>query len=166
MKIMKKILMMAAILICGLVMAGCSSSSDDDTTTNEMHAKIANTRWQMTEVLNQNNEWVDPAFYTGVDIRELSFGSDNKYFMRICKSADMQNVTLINGYYDVGRDAINMTDDCYQGIAYNLKITNLSGNTLEGLFTDWGVEQQAYASNGTTSNNVRHYTIRLKRIEK
>ena len=157
----------ALLAVAAIVFTACSSSgSDDDTTTDELHAKIANTRWQLAEVMNQNNEWVDPAFYSGVDIRELSFGYDNKYFMRICKSADRQNVTLINGYYDVERDAINMTDDCYQGIAYNLKITNLSGNTLEGQFTDWGVELQAYATSGTTSNNVSHYTIRLKRIEK
>ena len=166
---MKKssIRMLAAILTCGLMMAACGVevSNSGGTSTDEMHAKIANTRWQMTEVLNQNNEWVAPDFYTGVDIRELSFGYDKKYFMRICKSADRQNVTLINGYYDIDRDAISMTDDNYQGIAYNLKITSLSGNTLEGQFTDWGVEQQSY-SGGATTHDVRHYTIRLKRIEK
>ena len=169
---MKRILwMLADILSCGLMLTACDVefSGGDDSTADEYRAKIANTRWQMTEIMNQNNEWVNPSFYTGVDIPELSFGLNSKYFMRICKSLDRQNVTLINGTYDFGRDAINMTDDCYQGIAYSLKISSLSGNTLEGLFTDWGIEQQANnAETGTVSstNNVRHYTIRLKRTDK
>lgn len=69
----------ALLAVAAIVFTACSSSgSDDDTTTDELHAKIANTRWQLAEVLNHNNEWVAPSFYTGVDIRELSFGYDNK----------------------------------------------------------------------------------------
>lgn len=167
---MKKIVwMLAAILFSGLMLTACNTSSGtDETTPDEFQAKIANTRWELAEILNQNNEWVAPSFYAGVDIRELSFALDNKYFMRICKSADRQDVTLINGKYDIERDVINMTDDCYQGIAYALKVTTLNGNTLEGQFTDWGIEGQTYAADGTinSSYDVRHYTVRLKRTDK
>ena len=56
---MKKsfIRMLAAILTCGLMMAACGVevSNSGGNSTDEMHAKIANARWQMTEVLNQNN---------------------------------------------------------------------------------------------------------------
>ncbi len=164
----KPLWMYAVILSCSLVLTACDFevSNSSETSTDEYRAKIANTRWQLAEAMNHNNEWVAPDFYAGVDIPELSFGLDNKYFMRICKSANRQNVTLINGTYDIDRDVINMTDDCYQGIAYSFKISALSGSTLEGQFTDWGQEQQASDAGGTTTTyEVRHYTLRLKRTE-
>lgn len=43
-------------------------SNDVNGSPEEYHAKIANTHWQLAEVMNQNNEWVSPEFYAGFDI--------------------------------------------------------------------------------------------------
>ena len=130
------------------------SSGGDDGNPEEYQAQVANSRWQLAEVMNQNNEWVKPEFYPGLDIPLLSYSYDNSYFMRICKSADRTDVSLINGTYSVDRNfSITMTDCNYQGISYTLKVTSLNGNTLEGEFILWRQEQ-------------RRYTIRMKRTEK
>lgn len=159
--------MLPAVLICSLLLMACGMEIDnsDETTADEYRAKIVNSRWQLSEILDQNNQWLVPADYNGLDIPELAFRLNNTYFMRICKSIDRQKVTYINGKYDISSDGINMTVDNYQGIAYSIKITSLSGNTLEGLFTDWGQEKQTTSTDGSTTSlyDAKHYTIRLKR---
>ena len=151
-------LWMIATMTAALTLTSCSdmefSSGGDDGNPEEYQAQVANSRWQLAEVMNQNNEWVKPEFYPGLDIPLLSFSYDNSYFMRICKSADRTEVSLINGTYSVDRYfSITMTDCNYQGISYTLKVTSLNGNTLEGEFILWRQEQ-------------RRYTIRMKRTEK
>ena len=155
---MKKIYLLAAyvILCTAMMLTSCDMefSSGDDGNTEEYEAQVANTRWQLAEVMNQNNEWIQPEFYPGLDIPLLSFSYDNSYLMRICKSADRTDVSLINGTYSVDRYfSITMTDCNYQGISYTLKVTSLNGDTLEGEFILWRQEQ-------------RRYTIRMKRTEK
>jgi len=69
--------MLAAILtFCGaMILTSCDidSGSSDDGNAEENRAQIANTQWQLAEVMNQNNEWVQPDFYPGPDIPKLSF---------------------------------------------------------------------------------------------
>lgn len=158
---------LAVILTFGLGLTACEVD-DSPTDTEEYKAQIANTRWQMAAVVNQNNEWVEPEFYPGMDIPELSFGIADTYYMKIIKGYDRSVSTLINGSYHIdGSFSISMTDDNYQGIAYTLKVRSLSGQTLEGEFIVWGVEQRTYDPDGngiTTTYQPRHYTIRLKQM--
>lgn len=154
----KFLYLLAAYLILCIAMAltSCDAefSNDVNGSPEEYHAKIANTHWQLAEVMNQNNEWVSPEFYAGFDIPDLSFGYSNSYFMKICTHEDRADFTNINGTYSIDKYfSITMTDDNYQGIAYTFKVTNLKDNILEGDFLDWRHEQ-------------RHYTVRMKRIEK
>ncbi len=170
---MKKFLFLfAAAMMTTIALTSCDieTSSGDDGNPEEHHEQIANTGWQLTEVMNQNNEWVAPEFYPGFDIPKLSFGYSNSYFMRICTSNDRTDVMLINGGYSVDKYfSISMTIDNYQGIAYTLKVTSLNDNLLEGEFTIWGKGQRAYETAServATTYTPRHYTIRMKRIGK
>ena len=172
-EIMRKMLLSVAVaVIAAMALTSCDIeiSSDDGGNPEEHRAQIANTRWQLAEVMNHNNEWVLPDFYVGLDIPELSFGYSDSYYMKIATRADRTDVTHINGKYDIKSDfSINMTNECYQGIAFTLKVTSLNGNILEGEFIIWGQEQRTYetASDGvTTTYNPRRYTIRMKRIDK
>ena len=166
------LVMVVAAMMATMALTSCEidNGNGDDGNPKEYQAQIANTRWQLAEVMNHNNEWVLPDFYVGLDIPELSFGYSDSYYMKIATRADRTDVTHINGKYDIKSDfSINMTNECYQGIAYTLKVTSLNGNILEGEFIIWGQEQRTSetVSDGvTTTYNPRRYTIRIKRIDK
>ena len=166
---MKKFLVMVVTaMMATMVLTSCEMefSNDGDEKHEDYQAKVANSHWQLAEVMNHNNEWVSPNFYPGLDIPELSFGYSNSYFMRICTSVDRTDVSLINGTYSIDCNfSITMTDCNYQGIAYTLKVTSLNGNTLEGEFIVWGLGQRT-ASDGATTRNPQRYNIRMKRTEK
>lgn len=171
-KTMKTIFIMAvAAIMATMTLTSCDIEINnvDEGKSEEYQKQIANTRWQLTAVMNQNNEWVQPDFYPDLDIPELSF-YNNSYFMKICTSTDRTNFTFINGTYSIDKYfSINMTVDNYQGIAYTLKVTSLNGNLLEGEFADWGRKQQSSvtASDGVaTTHNPHRHTIRMKRTEK
>ena len=147
--------MIAAILtLCGtmtLTSCGVEINNDEHGNPEEYQAQIANTRWELKEVMNHNNEWVSPEFFEGLDIPELSFRYNNSYVMRIATHADRTDVTIINGTYSIDSYfSITMTDVNYQGIAYTLKVIYLNGNTLEGEFS--------------IGKNPRRYNIRMKRF--
>ena len=85
--IMKKTriwMLVAMMAIVSMASCGMEFSSGDDKNPEEYHQQIANTRWKLSEVTNQNNEWVSPESSPGFNIPELSFGYSNSYFMRIC----------------------------------------------------------------------------------
>lgn len=159
----------ASLMLC-MVMAltACDTefSNDTDGSQEDCHAGIANTRWQLAEVMNDNSQWVRPDAYAELDIPEMSFGYSNSYFMRICTSDDRQDVTYINGTYSIDKYfSITINIDHYQGIAYTFNVFSLKDNILEGEFIDWQLKQwQSDAAGAATTHNPRHYTIRMKRI--
>ena len=114
--------MLIAAMMATITLTSCDmefSNSSDDRNPEEYRAQVANTRWQLTEVTNQNNEWVAPEFYTGFDIPLLSFSYDNSYFMRICTSTDRADVSLINGTYSIDSNfSITMTDCKYSPMKF------------------------------------------------
>lgn len=163
---------MTAVLSISMLLTSCDMEFNNDDIRNpeEFQAQISNSSWRLTEVRNENNLWVTPDFYSGLDIPELSFGFSDSYYMRIATRSDRTDLSYIKGKYHISKDySISMTDDYYQGIAYTLKVITLNGNTLEGEFIIWGQEQRTYetASDGvTTTYKPRYYAIRMSRTDK
>ena len=145
---MRKTMIMAVIALMALI--SCSVDNDDVKTDN-YRSLIANTHWQLSEILDPNNRWMSPVDYPMLDIPELWYGAENSYNMKIAEGENHSYASSVSGYYSFDNGSINMTDDRYQGIAYSLKIQSLDEQLLEGVLTFW------------RETTPKFYTIRLKR---
>lgn len=158
--------MQILILICATALTSCeidNLSNDSD----EYVSKLANTRWQLTEVLDHNNEWQSTQFYQQLDISELWFFTDLDYKMKINNSMNSYtDYNTVTGTYKIEYGTVNMTDMRYLGVAYTLKIIRLDDTTLEGDFGIWSGLTPVYQDVPATNEplQVRKFTVRLKRI--
>ena len=154
----------AILVLCGLVMTSCGVEIDnrDLGSDNSSRTTIANTRWQLMEVRDHNNNWQPSSLYQDLEIPELSFGADNSYSMRISHYDGWKEVSTVTGTYHVGGGCIELTDNFHTGISFSLKVLYQDATTLEGNLT---IYEYAKTEDPTITHtkSVRHYTIRLKR---
>lgn len=163
----KKLLwMLATILSCGLMLASCEIDNTD-VKTDEYRTKIANTRWQLIEVQDQNSRWQSISLNPVLDIPEVWFSSGNGYEMRIRDYDGYKGVSTVIGTYKVADGNIVMTDSHYHGIAFELNIRLFNDDLLEGLFRIWsGLQPIDYQYiDGSYQPQDKSYVIRLKRIK-
>lgn len=82
---MKKLffyLLAAYVILCvAMALTSCDMEINNNLDGNpeEYHEQVANTRWRLAEVMDQNNKWVSPEFYPGFDIPELSSNGRSRH---------------------------------------------------------------------------------------
>lgn len=146
--------MLTAILtICGtLTLTSCDSDNSDSSGSDEYRTKIANTRWQLSEVL-YNNVWQKAETFSEFGIQDLRFGSDGRYEMKFYNYDGHQGTSTFKGAFSFDHRTINFNDDLLLGIIFSIDIVTLDNDFMEGMLTIWD------------ESHVRHYTIRMKRID-
>jgi hypothetical protein len=169
-KVMKKNLhgvIIALLTLCSLAITSCDTEIDNTSgVSDSFQSKIANTRWQLSEVFNSNNVWVTPALAAEIDITDLRFGSDNKYEMVIKNFYGNQTVHTFRGHFNVDHKNITFTGDPYSGIIISLGIHSLDNKQMEGVIMLMGDPQAQYSSDGnrvTYTQSQKAFTIRLQR---
>ena len=77
---MKRIICILTLaVLCALALMSCDVefSHGDNNTDDEYRGKIADTRWQLSEVL-YNGMWQQPLFYNMFDIPQLDFSDEDR----------------------------------------------------------------------------------------
>ena len=168
--IMKKyfhILALAILTVGSLTLTSCDIEFDNTSvTSNEYNTKLANTRWQLTEVFNSNNVWVKPELCPSFNITDLRFGGKDTYEMVVRNLHGNQGLTTYRGHFTVNGKNISFTAEPVDGISFFLNINSLDGQRLEGVLTLMGDIQSLYAPNGnavTYHRDTKSYVIRLQR---
>ena len=148
---MKKFLFLAvAAIMATMTLTSCDSDNGGDSGSDDYRTMIANTRWQLSEVL-YNNVWQKAETFSEFGIQDLRFGGDGRYEMKFYNYDGHQGTSTFRGAYSVDQRTINFNDDLVVGIVFSINISSLDNNLMEGLLTIWDASQP------------RHYTIRLKR---
>ena len=151
---------------CIALLTSCETDNSDYMT--EGYGKqIVNTGWELTEVMDHNNAWQSAELYQTLDLREIWFQSGNHYTMRFRNLGSYEATSYVMGTYRIENGTILMTDNRYQGIAYQLKIIFLTNDILECDFTVWSglTPIDPRVEPGNASLQDRRYTIRMKRFK-
>lgn len=156
-------MMMAA----AFMLASCDI--DNDNSTPERYGdKLANTQWQLAEVMNENREWQSAESFAELAIPELWFGK-NDYRMRITSIEFRNAIVSVAGTYSIDKyNNINMSVDNHVGTAYVIYISYLNDHTLEGRLTIYGETHATLSPDGngvSFSTDSRQYSIRLMKTK-
>lgn len=143
----KGIQKVTVIAIMAMVTLLSCDADNSNTTSEDYRSRITNTSWQLSEVMNQNNQWLTPSVGSGLDIPELRFGSDNSFRMRTNTEDGYRG--SVTGFYGISDGTINLTAKGFSGIAFSLRIITFAGNIIEGLFTIWGMNSGRILPMGT-----------------
>lgn len=159
--------MRATILaFCCLAMTSCDIDNDS-AGTDDNYSKIAGTRWQLSEVLNENHVWVKDDLYPDLRIPDLRFGTDRNFEIRVYSSFRYSDINTMRGTYSISYSTISFVQNGFPGVFLELSISSLSDNVLEGVFTIWGDDEHTYdpkTGMETIKADHRSYTVRLKRF--
>lgn len=163
---MKKSLVAAVIACCMTLLVSCEIDNSD-TSSTKYREQIVGTRWELADVMDHNNEWQPAELHQTLDICEIWFQSGSNYTMHFRDLKSYAVTTYATGTYSIENGTVEMTDNQYLGIAYQLTITLLAGDTLEGNFIVWSglppVDPNIEVGNEPLQD--RRYTIRMKRLK-
>ena len=161
------ILALAILTVGSLTLTSCDTEFDNTSvTSNEYNTKLANTRWQLTEVFNCNNVWVKPDLCPSFNITDLRFGGKDTYEMVVQNLHGNQSLTTFRGHFSMNSKNISFTAEPTIGISFFLNINSLDDQRLEGVLTLMSDEQMLYDPDGnavTSHRETKSYTIRLRR---
>ena len=162
----KNHLLMAIVVVfvCCLGLASCGTD-DDDSSSAEYRAKIVNTRWQLTEVQDHNNEWRTVDLYQELNIPELKFNADNSYQMRISRVDGYSGTSTAMGTYTIRNRNIEMTDYDFSGIIFYFYIQQIDDNAMECRLKRYvnPLPSGVMAGNDYIAE-YKDYVIRMKRL--
>lgn len=162
----KNLLLMAIVVavVCCLGLASCGTD-DDDSSTAEYRAKIVNTRWQLTEVQDHNNEWRTVDLYQELNIPELKFNADNSYQMRISRVDGYSGTSTAMGTYTIRNRNIEMTDYDFSGIIFYFYIQQIDDNAMECRLKRYvnPLPSGVMAGNDYIAE-YKDYVVRMKRL--
>lgn len=142
-------------LLAVLMMTSCDTDiefNQRDTTPESIQPQIANSHWILTEILNQNNQWLSVRLYPVLEISDLWFNSDNLFEMKISHYRGDDYLRTIDGTYSISNGNINFVDDDYIGQAITLRIMHLDAHIMEGQIILWDDMQ-----------NAKRYDVRFTR---
>ena len=150
--------------VCCLGLASCGTD-DDDSSSAEYRAKIVNTRWQLTEVQDHNNEWRTVDLYQELNIPELKFNADNSYQMRISRVDGYSGTSTAMGTYTIRNRNIEMTDYDFSGIIFYFYIQQIDDNAMECRLKRYvnPLPSGVMAGNDYIAE-YKDYVVRMKRL--
>lgn len=151
---------------CCLAMTSCEINNDS-AGTEDNYAKIAGTRWQLSEVFNENNVWVKDDLYPDLRIPDLRFGTDRDFEIKVYSPFGYSDINAMRGSYSISYNTISFVQNGFLGVFLELRITSLNDSVLEGVFTIWGDDEHTYdpqTGMETIRADHRSYTVRLKRF--
>lgn len=164
---MKKHLWMVALaMMMGCMMMTSCEIENGDKTADTYYAILADSRWQLTELLDGNNRWQSVELYPLLEIPELRFFTNGSYEMDIKDYDGYQGISTVTGSYRIHYGTIIMSNDFYQGTAFEIHISRLDDDVLEGSFGLWSglTPIDPWYNGGNAPEQVRHFNVRMLRI--
>lgn len=155
----------AVITVCITgIMTSCDIDNSD-TTSEDYRQRLADTTWQLSEVMNEYNEWMDKNLVSDFDIPHLSLGSNGRYEISIYNYLGSNSTNTLRGRYSISDGIIYLYDDVSGETSVQMNVKYLSDDMLEAFITIFGnYNISSLQGGGTTiSQDLSHHTVRFKR---